>query len=49
MANVQKDPQNRRRVDPMVIAVNALGIHTDYGVGHELLLSRRPGQTHSHR
>jgi MFS family permease len=26
MANLQKDPQNRRRVDPMVVAVNALGI-----------------------
>jgi predicted MFS family arabinose efflux permease len=26
MVNVQKTPQNRRRVDPMVVAVNALGI-----------------------
>ena len=26
MAKLQKDPQNRRRVDPMVVAVNALGI-----------------------
>jgi Major Facilitator Superfamily len=26
MANVQQDPKHRRRVDPMVVAVNALGI-----------------------
>ena len=33
----------------MVIAVNALGHYADHGLGHELLLSRRPGEAHRRR